>query len=242
MSKFRILLWDIDGTVLNFDAAERAAIRKGFHTMDLGECSDEMLFDYASINKNYWKMLERGERTKPEILVGRFRDFFSKYGINPDYADAFNAQYQIDLGDTICFNENALDLITEFKATYKQYAVTNGTAQAQHRKLSRSGLDQLFDGIFISDELGVEKPNVEFFHLAFSKIRKDIGHVSLGEVLIIGDSLTSDIRGGNNAGIKTCWYNPDKLINTQGVQVDYEITSFHELHRMLSPLPLASLY
>lgn len=229
MNKFRILLWDIDGTVLNFDAAERAAIRKGFAAMNLGTCSDKMLSDYASINNKYWKMLERGELTKTEILVGRFREFFLKYGIDPRHADAFNAQYQIDLGDTICFNENVFELITNFKTAYKQYAVTNGTALAQHRKLSRSGLDRLLDGVFISDELGIEKPNKGFFDLAFSKIEKQIGSFVLDEVLIIGDSLTSDIRGGNNAGIKTCWYNPNALENTQGVQVDYQIRSFREL-------------
>lgn len=234
MSKFRILLWDIDGTILNFDAAERAAIRKGFSTMKLGECSDEMLFDYSSINNKYWKMLERGELTKPEILVGRFREFFSKYHIDPKHADAFNSQYQIDLGDTICFNDNAMDLVTELKSRFKQYAVTNGTAQAQHRKLSRSGLDELLDGIFISDELGVEKPNIEFFNLAFSRIQNDIGDFSPEEVLIIGDSLTSDMRGGNNAGIKTCWYNPARQENTLDVRIDYEIASLTKLHDILA--------
>ncbi len=229
MNKFRILLWDIDGTVLNFDAAERAAIRKGFAAMNLGACSDKMLSDYSSINNKYWKMLERGELTKTEILVGRFREFFLKYGIDPLHADAFNAQYQIDLGDTICFNENVLELITELKPAFKQYAVTNGTARAQHRKLNRSGLDRLLDGIFISDELGIEKPNKGFFDIAFAKIEEQTGSFALDEVLIIGDSITSDIRGGNNAGIKTCWYNPNGLENTQGVQVDYQIKSFREL-------------
>ncbi len=228
MNKFRILLWDIDGTILNFDAAERAAMQKGFAAMHLGECSDEMLLDYSSINNRYWKMLERGELTKAEILVGRFREFFLKYGIDPLYADAFNAQYQIDLGDTICFNENVSELIVQLKPACRQYAVTNGTVRAQRRKLNRSGLDRLLDGVFISDELGIEKPNKGFFDIALSRIEEQIGPFSPDEVLIIGDSLTSDIRGGNNAGIKTCWYNPNGLENTQGVQVDYQIQSFRE--------------
>lgn len=232
MSNFRILLWDIDGTILDFDAAERAAIRKGFATKGLGTCTDEMLADYSSINAKYWKMLERGEMSKPDILVGRFKEFFLKYKIDPACAEAFNSQYQIDLGDTICFHENAYDLLKQFSQNHKQYAVTNGTALAQHRKLDRSGLNQIFDDVFISDELGVEKPNKGFFDLAFDRIRLQIGDFSTADVLIIGDSLTSDIRGGNNAGISTCWYNPKQVENTLDVQVDYNIASLEELRNI----------
>lgn len=233
MSKFKILLWDIDGTILNFDAAERAAIRKGFEAMELGICTDEMLLDYSSINVEYWKKLERGEMSKPDILVGRFKDFFAKYHIDPSVADAFNAQYQLDLGDTICFHENAFELLEELSHGFKQYAVTNGTAKAQHKKLNASGLIKIFDNVFISDELGVEKPNKGFFDLAFSRIKEQIGDFSLDEVLIIGDSLTSDIRGGNNACIKTCWYNPKLQKNALDVHVDFNISSLEELHNIL---------
>lgn len=233
MKKYKILLWDIDGTILNFEEAERFAIRKGFSTLGIGECTDEMLADYATINKRYWKMLERGEMTKPEILEGRFHEFFEKYGIDTSLADEFNAHYQVDLGDTICFHENALELIKEFKNTYKQYAVTNGTALAQHRKLEQSGLVDVLDGYFISDEVGYEKPNKHFFTIAFKEIEAQIGAFDLSEVMIIGDSLTSDILGGNNAGITTCWYNPGAVSCDLDVTVDIEIRSLNELKTIL---------
>ncbi|MDD6038617.1 MAG: YjjG family noncanonical pyrimidine nucleotidase [bacterium] len=233
MKKYKLLLWDIDGTILNFEEAERFAIRKGFATLGIGECTDAMLADYVAINKRYWKMLERGEMTKPAILEGRFHEFFERYGIDTSLAEEFNAHYQVDLGDTICFHENALELIKEFKNDYKQYAVTNGTSLAQHRKLERSGLADVLDGYFISDEVGYEKPNKQFFDLAFKEIESQIGPFALDEVMIIGDSLTSDILGGNNAGITTCWYNPGAAMNDLNVTVDIELRSLNELKKIL---------
>lgn len=233
MGKFKYILWDIDGTVLNFEAAERVAVRKGFKDFNLGECTDEMLASYSEINKVYWQRLERKELTKPEILVMRFRDFFVKYGIDATVADAFNAQYQVDLGDTICFNDNAYELICELNKSYVQYAASNGTAVAQNKKLNRSGLKEVFEACFISDEIGHEKPTVEFFDAVFKTISDRYGSFSKDEVIIIGDSLTSDIRGGNNAGIKACWYNPKHEINTSDAVPDYEIDDLNKIVELL---------
>ena len=157
--------------------------------------------------------------TKPQILEGRFRDFFAHYGLNTECAAAFNSRYQVALGDTICFNPGGLEAMEALKGKVKQYAVTNGTKVAQKRKLANSGLDKLFDGVFISDELGVEKPNKGFF----DKVWEAIGEYPGDEVLIVGDSLTSDMQGGINAGIKTCWFDVEGLELPDGMQVDYRI-------------------
>ena len=233
MNRIKVLLWDIDGTILNFKAAEKAAVRKGFLNMSLGECTDEMISVYSSINDKYWKLLENGELTKPEILVFRFRDFFAQYGIDPDLAAPFNAQYQFDLGDTICFNDNADKLLPSLSEKYRQFAVTNGTAHAQHKKLRLSGLIDIFDACFISDEIGFEKPSKEYFESVFAKIREKVAF-SPEEAMIIGDSLTSDITGGIRAGIRTCWYNPGKLENTSGLRIDCEIHDLNEIRQILS--------
>lgn len=225
----KILLWDIDGTLLDFGAAETVAIRKCFEIFEMGECTDEMLDSYKKINRSYWEKLERGEMSKPDILVGRFHDFFEQYGLDVSKAPAFNLEYQVRLGDTVCFQPNGLETVQALKGKILQYAVTNGTKIAQERKLKNSGLDELLDGVFISDIIGVEKPDVRFFDEVF----RVIGPVDKSEVLIVGDSLTSDILGGNNAGIVTCWYNPNKQENHMGLQIDMEIQNIEEVKKIL---------
>ncbi|MCQ2519478.1 MAG: YjjG family noncanonical pyrimidine nucleotidase [Lachnospiraceae bacterium] len=229
----KVLLWDIDGTILNFIAAEKAAIRTGFKRLNLGECTDEMLSVYSNINVGYWKKLELGEMSKSEILIARFRDFFEKYGLDVSLAETFNAKYQIDLGDTVCFNDNSFEILKRLNNEYMQYAVTNGTAVAQHKKLSVSGLDDIFIHAFISDEIGAEKPSVAFFEKVFERLKNDCGDIDKNEIMIIGDSLSSDIKGGNNAGIVTCWYNPGKNELKQGYSVDYEIADINDIFSIL---------
>ena len=225
----KVILWDVDGTLLDFGAAEKVAIRQCFASHDMGECTDEMLGRYIVINRKYWEALERGELTKPEVLVGRFREFFETEGLPVEKAESFNEEYQVRLGDTVVFCDNAFELIQKYKGQIKQYAVTNGTKVAQDRKLKNSKLDTLFDGIFISDVLGVEKPNKEFF----DKVFEVIGTYEPGEVIIVGDSLTSDIKGGNNAGILTCWYNPKGFINDKKLDLDFEIGNLREIEQIL---------
>lgn len=229
MKKYKVLLWDIDGTILNFEEAEKVAIRKCFEIHNLGVCTDEMLARYIVINRKYWEALEKGQMTKPEILVGRFKEFFEAEGLDVSKAAPFNDDYQVRLGDTVCFCDNAYELVQDFQKDFLQYAVTNGTKIAQERKLKNSKLNQEFKDIFISDVIGYEKPSIEFFDAVLSAI----SDIDKKEMLIIGDSLTSDMRGGNNAGIATCWYNPKGLVNDKGVHIDYEIKNLNELRDLL---------
>ena len=221
----KVILWDIDGTLLDFLKAEHEAIKKCFEIFELGECTDDMIGRYSDINKKYWERLERGEITKPEVLIGRFKEFFDLEGIQTNCAEEFNREYQIRLGDTICFRDNGYELIKSLKGHVKQYAVTNGTKVAQDKKLRLSGLQDLFDGVFISEVIGYEKPRAEFFH----HVWEHIGTYEPSEIMIVGDSLTSDMQGGNNAGIVCCWYNPGHAENTRGVHVDYEIDDLQKL-------------
>lgn len=225
----KAVLWDIDGTLLNFEAAEKVAINRCFASHEMGICTDEMLERYVKINRKYWEALERGELTKPEVLIGRFVEFFEAEGLPVEKAESFNEEYQVRLGDTIVFCDNGYELVKKLKSKVKQVAVTNGTKVAQDRKLKNSKLDTLLDGIFISDVLGVEKPNKEFFDI----VLKELSDYKKDELLIVGDSLTSDIKGGNNAGILTCWYNPKKTENTKNEHVDFEIENLWELEQIL---------
>ena len=223
MPRFDILLWDVDGTLLDFIAAEKAAVQTLFREFGLGECTDEMVERYSRINKEYWERLERGELSKPEILVRRFADFFVSEGLDASKAPEFNEQYQVQLGDTVVFCDDSYELLSSLRGRVKQYAVSNGTVVAQTRKLRRSGFDRLLDGVFLSEELGYEKPATEFFDRVFAAI----GEPDRERVLIVGDSLTSDITGGNRAGIRTCWYNPKGEPNLTAAHADYEIRDLH---------------
>ena len=233
--QYKVLLWDIDGTILNFLEAEKAAIRNCFAKFDLGECTDEMLARYSAINRRYWETMERGEITKDQVLIGRFEEFFTLEGLEVAKAAPFNKEYQVRLGDTCVFNDDSYEIIRRLKGHVLQYGVTNGTLTAQTRKLAVSGLGDLFDGVFISDQIGFEKPSPEFFAPLFTQLEslKAEGRLpedlKKDEILIIGDSLTSDMQGGNNAGIAACWYNPAGKSNDKGVRIDYEIKDLHQV-------------
>ena len=226
---YKYLLWDIDGTVRDFLASEAYAIRFLFGKYNLGECSDEMLEMYSGINAKYWRMLERGELTKKEILVGRFREFFEKYGIDTSIAEKFNLEYQVTLGDHIEFVGNAKEILLSQKGKYVIAAVTNGTKVAQEKKLRQSGLDKIFDNIFISEDVGYEQPDEKYFDFVFEKLEIS----DKKDVLIIGDSLTSDMKGGFLAGIDTCWFNPAANPNTLDIPVTYEIDTLDKLQYIL---------
>ena len=122
----KIVLWDIDGTLLNFHAAEQVAIRTLFEKFHLGECTDEMLAKYSVINRAYWEKLERGEVSKPQVLVGRFHDFFAAEGLDTSVAPEFNQAYQVSLGDTIVYMDDSYELVKSLKGQVLQYAVSNG--------------------------------------------------------------------------------------------------------------------
>lgn len=233
---YKIVLWDVDGTLLNFSASEKAALRRLFAEYGFGECTDEMLADYIKINRRYWRALERGELTKPEILVYRFREFLEKYGLNAHVAVEFNAKYQSYLGDTIVFEEGGLEAVQALKGKVVQCAATNGTIEAQKKKLRESGLDKLFDYLFISDEIGIEKPGRGFFDTVWETLEKDGVRFTKDDVIIIGDSLTSDMQGGVNAGIATCWFNPHGIENNSQLNLDYEISSLSQVLAIIGAL------
>ena len=229
MARFDTILWDVDGTLLDFGAAEEAAIRSLFADFGLGVCTDAMLARYSEINRNYWRALEHGEMTKPEILTRRFEDFFAAEGLSGPSPAEFNAAYQTRLGDTIVYCDGSDKLVASLRGKVRQYAVSNGTVAAQTRKLARSGFDRLMDGIFLSERIGWEKPAKEFFDAVF----REIGEERRASSIIVGDSLTSDIAGANRAGIKSCWYNPRGAENGTNAKPDFEIKDLREILEIL---------
>ncbi|MBQ7797466.1 MAG: YjjG family noncanonical pyrimidine nucleotidase [Lachnospiraceae bacterium] len=226
MKKYEVLLFDVDGTLLDFDKAEAEGIEGLLKHFDV-PVTEENKHKYHLTNKRYWEALERGEITRDQVLSLRFEEYFGDFGIQVNGAkvDDLYRQY---LNASAVLIDGAIDLLEYLKGKYPLYIVTNGVAETQYNRLAKSGLDKYFDGIFISEEANAQKPQPEFFEYCFEKMgRRDVEHM-----LIIGDSLTSDMRGGNNAGIDTMWYNPKHEENKTEVHLDYIVTTLAELKDM----------
>jgi 2-haloacid dehalogenase len=226
----RVILWDVDGTLLDFLAAERHALRQCFARFGLGDCTQGQIDRYSAINRTYWRRLEQGELTKQQVLVDRFAEFFAAEGTDPALAAPFNEEYQLRLGDTVCFLDGSDQLVRDLRGQVKQYAATNGTYVAQKRKLALSGFDQLLDGVFISDQIGAEKPSRAFFDHVFAHI----GPYAREEILMVGDSLTSDMQGGCDAGIQCCWYNPNQQPIPPGLNIRDSISHLEQVRDILA--------
>ena len=227
--KYDILLWDIDGTLMDFKSAEALALGRCLQEVGV-EPTAEQISDYSQINLSYWKRLETGELTKEEVLLGRFVEFLGKYGIQED-AEKFLWRYEENLSHAWFIQDDSLRLCRKLKEKgFKQYIVTNGWVEVQKTKIRESGFDQVMDGSFISDDLGVPKPGKAFFEACFEDIFGTLhpSEEQLKHVLIIGDSLTSDMQGGLNAGIDRCWYAPGEVAEPE-ISVTWQIENLWDI-------------
>lgn len=227
MKKYEVILFDVDGTLLDFDKAEERGIEALLGHFGVPVC-EENKEKYHVLNQSYWQRLELGELTRDQVLSLRFEEYFGDFGIKVDGMEV-DGLYRKELDNSAILIDGAIEILTYLKEKYSLYVVSNGVAATQYRRLGAAGLDQYFDGIFISEEAGCQKPQAGFFEYCFEKM----GRRDAENMLIVGDSLTSDIRGGNGSGIDTCWFNPRSLANTAGVRVDYEIRELSELGGML---------
>ena len=226
------ILWDIDGTILNFHRSAENSLKNTFKKFGYGEITDELLHTYEEINDVYWCKLEKGEITKEKLLVERFVEFFTKIGVETTRVVEFNQAYLNGLLDTVVFMPEAYETVKKLHPEYKQYIVTNGVKKLQRKKIAKAHIEEFFDGIFISDEIGYEKPHIEFFNYVFDRIPTK----NPDEVIIIGDSLTSDIAGGIRAGIHTCWYHPSNEENHSDVKPEFTVTSHLAFQELLKQL------
>lgn len=194
------ILLDLDQTLFDFKKAEANAISKTMQKLGVTPTAF-LISRYSEINDGMWKMLERGEITRDRLLVKRFEVFFDEQGVAADHNET-RAFYEKTLGQGHFFMDGAEELLDALYKKYRLYLVSNGTASVQKGRLESSGIEKYFDGIFISQTVGFNKPDVRFFE----KVFESIPDFKKEETVIIGDSLTSDIQGGINAGIKTVWF------------------------------------
>ncbi len=222
------ILWDVDGTLLDFTYSQTYALTKCFASAGLS-ITDEIISRYDKINDSYWKRLELGEVTKAQLLTGRFTTLFQEFGIEDVNLEAFCREYQMELGNIYRYVDNSIQVIKSLRGRVEQYVITNGVTLTQRNKLKLSGLDVWMKDIFISEEIGCSKPERVFFERCLEKVEEK----DRGKILVVGDSLTSDIKGGVNAGLRTCWYRPEGSVNNSQWVPDYEISDLHQIYGIL---------
>ena len=226
----RNVLFDLDDTLFDFHKAEKIALTKTLMHFGI-DPTEETLALYSTINAAHWKRLELGEISREEVKVGRYRELFKTIGVECDPVKA-TAYYESMLAIGHYFMPGAPELLEELYGKYRLYIVSNGTAKVQEGRIGSSRIAKYMDGIFISQILGANKPDKQFVDICFS----EIPDFSLSETVIIGDSLSSDIKGGINAGITTVWFNPKGIENDNDIKPDYTIKELSEVPGLLSQI------
>lgn len=224
---YEALLMDADGTLLDFDKTEEESFLKVLLRYGLPPLKS-LTEEYHRINKECWEAYEDGSMERNDVLTFRFERFFAGHAITVKGTEVeeFYRQY---LEKGIHLIPGAIEVCEYLKQRYDLYIVTNGVAATQHIRLRDSGLSGYFKEIFISEEAGSQKPQKEFFNYCFARIP----NAAPEKMLVIGDSLSSDMMGGVNAGVDTCWYNASRGENKKNIPIDYEIQELSELMRLL---------
>ncbi|MGI6167142.1 MAG: YjjG family noncanonical pyrimidine nucleotidase [Eubacteriales bacterium] len=221
--KYKILLFDADGTLLDFKRSEREALSDMLK--DFGQpCGDAAARRYSEINDSLWKKLERGEITRNDLILKRFELFAGEYGIKCDPEEMSRAYFSA-LATKSFLIAGALDVCRELSKTCRLFLITNGFKHIQESRFGGSLLAQFFEGVFISEEIGADKPSREYFDAVIAAIPD----FDARETLVIGDSLSSDIAGGIGAGLDVCWYNPAGAAAPGGMKINYIIADLSEL-------------
>lgn len=227
MKKYKYLLFDVDGTLLDFDKAEQYALEYTFRHYDIS-LTYEINQRYEEINNKLWKDFENGLIDKKTVVYSRFVLLFKEFNIPVD-GIAFEDDYQKALGQGYFVLPHTIEVLSALYQKYPLYVVTNGVSQTQYSRLEGTDIKKYFQNIFVSEDIGHQKPSKEYFDYCF----KNIDKIDLSKTLIIGDSLSSDIQGGINAGIDTCWFNPNHLDKPEAMPINYEIHDLRELLQLL---------
>ena len=220
------LFLDLDDTILDFHKAERLALSKTIREFGL-EPTEAVLSLYHTINKWHWEQLEKGLMTRDEVLQKRFGALFQQLGVQADEAACAKA-YEHNLSIGHYFLPGAEEAVDRLSKKYRLFLASNGTATVQKGRMTSANLYRFFEKVFVSQEIGHNKPSKAYFDACFAQIPG----FDPAKAIMVGDSLSSDIKGGINAGIATVWVNPSHAA-CGDIQPDYEIEALHQLEELL---------
>ena len=237
MAKYYCILFDADNTLLNFDAAENKALAETLVNYGI-EPDAETVQTYRTINEELWRQLEKGQIRREKLFGERFSRFLKAINAAGDGVE-MNRFYLEQLSThPDLMSAEVLDVLRELSEVATLAIVSNGVQKVQTRRLAESGVMNFMEDVFISEKMGCEKPNARIFDAAL----RALGVENREHVLMVGDSLPSDIQGGVNAGLDTCWYNPNHAENPGKVVPTYEISSLEELYPLvMEPEELANV-
>lgn len=220
--EYDLLLFDLDNTLFDFTDTEKNALRNTFHTFNLPNGHVDYRDSYKAISKVLWDELEQGRITLDELKVARFSQLFIKHNLNLDAA-LFGQTYIDNIGKEVHLIDGVEEMIARF-SDRRLAILTNGFTDAQNARIASSSLHNSFEAIITSEEAGTQKPQAKIFEYTLDKLQI----TDKSRVLMIGDSLSSDIQGGNNFGIDTCWFNPLGIQNETAIQPTFEIQNWSE--------------
>lgn len=227
MAKYKFILFDADATLLDFKRSEYEAVIDVLNKFEL-PVSDEIIKKYSEINDMHWKMLERGEIEKNKLYASRWEKLCQFYSFDRDWK-SMSDYYTETLATKSYLMDGAYDICKALYGKVDMYIVTNGKKSVQDGRFDPSPIAPMFKGVFVSEEIGYEKPRIEFFNIVESKIPD----FDASKAIIIGDSLTSDIQGGINAGIDTCWYNKYNKPVPEGMNITYVVGELSEIEGII---------
>lgn len=225
--RYDIMLFDADGTLLDFHRSEREAVKEALAMSGI-DADGEMIKKYSEINDRLWKMLERKEIERSVLLYRRFELFCEYYGYSAN-AKKIAVDYMQILSTKGYMLDGAEALLQSLQGKVRMYIVTNGMEFIQRERYARTGMDKYFNGLFISEAIGFNKPDVRYFDY----VADHIEGFDPSRTLIVGDSLTSDIKGGLNFGIDSCWYNPERKGNDGDIRPTYTAYGFEQVYDII---------
>ncbi|MCR8644455.1 YjjG family noncanonical pyrimidine nucleotidase [Paenibacillus sp. N1-5-1-14] len=223
--KYDVILFDADDTLFDFTQCEAHALTNAFSNQGL-ELQAEHVTSYRKINQQLWNEYEQGQVNLDQLRTLRFERFIEEHNLSSINPSLFGEQYLQLLSEGSFLVEGAAELCHELAASgYRLAIITNGIKQVQLSRIGRSEIGTLFEQIIVSEETGFQKPQQEIFDYAFDKLNL----TDRVRTIMVGDSLSSDIQGGNNYGIDTCWFNPHGTEQVSGIKPTYEILELAQL-------------
>jgi putative hydrolase of the HAD superfamily len=226
--KYELLLFDADGTLFDFEKCEADALSNTLDSFNITSLNDDLLGIFKEVNLKIWEEFEDKLISADELKIERFKRYFSRINVDADPGE-FSSQYLLNLSKGTDLLPGAFSLLKSIHSNHKIVIITNGLTSVQKPRFESSSIHSFVDRYVISEEFGIPKPNREIFEHALSVVN----HTEKSSTLMIGDKLSSDIKGGVDFGVDTCWYNPSMLSNNSEIKPKYEITVLSELEQIL---------